>query len=312
MKEQACAMMMSVTSKASMTGPSTFTTTTATVTATATATRTATPAARETVTFRPTVTAHLVLHISDYAICERRDAWYGPADLLCMRKEVHELAKQIDTRDGHPKEKEGEGTQSQKHAVGTKLSTATVDGYYYFYHYHRDGYSSLIRGVERKTKRGGMARTRNRNQALMAVFREQYMQWKLDVQDPDALARLYSNASRTCQMEALWMGLVDAAEAQQQQVAAHQYNDDVDCRNNGLSTIDETMEAAFPSLMDSRAMNTIEKEEFGNDSKSDSLDEGSIIDDGEGDAPTATTTTTRIMQLALVGMKMVSITNAAA
>jgi hypothetical protein len=70
------------------------------------------------------------------------------------------------------------------------------------------------RGLEYRTQEGAWARYENKRDAYNAVLDEQDIQWKKDIDDCEALARVYLEHSTKCKEAALVNGRQDAAEAQ--------------------------------------------------------------------------------------------------
>lgn len=70
------------------------------------------------------------------------------------------------------------------------------------------------RGLEYRSQAGAWARYENKRDAYNAVLDEQDIQWKKDVDDCDALSRVYLLHSTKCQEAAVVLGRQDAAEAQ--------------------------------------------------------------------------------------------------
>jgi hypothetical protein len=76
------------------------------------------------------------------------------------------------------------------------------------------GDEHTCRGLEYRTQDGAWARYENKRDAYNAVLDEQDLQWKKDIDDPEALSRVYLQHSTKCAVAAAELGKQDAIEAQ--------------------------------------------------------------------------------------------------
>ena len=144
---------------------------------------------KKTVSFYPSATVRLTLHINRYAGQEIEDCWYSDEEYNAMANDIRTTVKIIE--DG-----------------GDMLSSPSP---------HLEDLGFTPRGLEKRTKKGSKRRTQVRSQAYKAVLEAQSLQWVQRICDPEALALAYRSISYSSQAAAHALGLQDQQDCTQRE-----------------------------------------------------------------------------------------------
>eukprot|EP00539_Tryblionella_compressa_P000974 CAMPEP_0178740706 /NCGR_PEP_ID=MMETSP0744-20121128/4735_1 /TAXON_ID=913974 /ORGANISM="Nitzschia punctata, Strain CCMP561" /LENGTH=257 /DNA_ID=CAMNT_0020393501 /DNA_START=260 /DNA_END=1030 /DNA_ORIENTATION=- len=135
-----------------------------------------TPPAKRAVSFSDESITHEYIHISEYSLAERRDAFCSAEDMRRVRENWREVVAWMD-------------------------QNSNTDG------------SICTRGLEGKTQSGKKARRAARTMSMYVVLDEQESQEMEGVRDPVMIARAYSDCNYPQQVEAYLRASQDYQEA---------------------------------------------------------------------------------------------------
>jgi hypothetical protein len=131
------------------------------------------PKAQRVVSFSPNVMVQFTTHTNDFRRREIRACWYTKSEYKDIRKEIR---------------------------MTLDLMEQNVD---------IDDYNHCKRGLEYLTKKGAHERMQTKLEAWAAVFEEQDLQDAEGIVDPEILAIVYNDSTRSCRVAAYITGVLD-------------------------------------------------------------------------------------------------------